>query len=135
MSHQLFNTELAPTPIGPYSQATIYDSKLIFCSGQICIDPNTNQVVTGGIEEQTHQALKNLSNVLTQSGSSLQHVLKTTVLLHEMSDFDVVNKIYEQYFSPNKPARSTFSVKGLPKGVLVEIEAIAYRPDKVVDQQ
>ncbi|KAG2385713.1 hypothetical protein C9374_003528 [Naegleria lovaniensis] len=136
--HQQFNTELAPKAIGPYSQACIFNERLIFVSGQIGLDPQTGQLVSGGptthendeietVKAQTHQTLKNLGNVLNEAGSGFSHVVKTTVLLTTMDHFAEVNKIYEQYFVDNKPARACFAVKQLPRNALVEIEAIAYK--------
>lgn len=117
-------TDKAPAAIGPYSQA-IKTSNLIFCSGQIPIDPTTGNIVEGGIEAQAHQALKNVSNLLEAAGSDMAHVVKTSVFLADMNDFVTVNGIYAQYFSEPYPARSAVAVKTLPKNVLIEIEVIA----------
>ncbi|KAL9648198.1 hypothetical protein ABK040_000929 [Willaertia magna] len=122
----MFNTDKGPKAIGPYSQATIFNDNLIFVSGQLGIDPKTNQLVEG-LENQTHQSLMNIANILYDANSTLDCVLKTTILLTDMSHFDTVNKIYEQYFNKNKPARATFAVKQLPKSGLIEIEAVAYK--------
>ncbi|KAK4700424.1 2-iminobutanoate/2-iminopropanoate deaminase, partial [Phenoliferia sp. Uapishka_3] len=118
------STSSAPAAIGPYSQAIKTDS-LIFTSGCIPLDPVSMKVVEGGVEEQTTQALKNLSEVLKASGSDTQKVVKTTVFLQSLGDFAKVNAIYAAHFAPNKPARSCVEVAKLPLGVLVEIEAIA----------
>lgn len=117
-------TEKAPAAIGPYSQA-IKTGNLIFCSGQIPINPATGNIVERGIEEQAHQALKNVCNLLEAAGSSINKVVKTTVFLADMNDFVTVNGIYAQYFSEPFPARSAVAVKALPKNVLIEVEVIA----------
>lgn len=115
-------TEKAPKAVGPYSQA-IVSNGFIFCSGQIGLDPKTNELVEG-IELQTNQVLKNLSEVLKSGGSSLEKVVKTTIYLADISDYGKVNEIYGQYFSDHKPARAAFAVAHLPKDALIEIEAI-----------
>lgn len=117
-------TEKAPAAIGPYSQA-IKTGNLIFCSGQIPINPATGNIIDGGIEEQAHQALKNVCNLLEAAGSSINNVVKTTVFLADMNDFVTVNGIYAQYFTEPFPARSAVAVKTLPKNVLIEVEVIA----------
>ena len=117
------NTKNAPQAIGPYSQAIAVDG-LVYTSGQIAITPE-GVMLQGSVEEQTHQVLKNLSAVLGEAGSSLQDVIKTTIFLSDMSDFDRVNEVYTIYFKEHKPARSTVAVKSLPKNALVEIECIA----------
>jgi 2-iminobutanoate/2-iminopropanoate deaminase len=122
---KIINSKKAKAAIGPYSQALIVD-KLIFCSGQIGIDPKTSNLVQG-IENQTKQILENLKNILEEAGSSLDKVIKTTIFLTNINDFQKVNEIYGQYFSFHKPARSTVCVASLPKGALIEIEAIALR--------
>ena len=124
--HKLFNTERGPKAIGPYSQATIFNERLIFVSGQLGLCPKTGALAEG-LDAQTHQALKNMAAILEDAGSSMDNVLKTTILLTDMAHFEVVNKIYDSYFPNNKPARATFAVKQLPKGGIVEIEAIAYQ--------
>ena len=116
-------TEKAPSAIGPYSQA-IVSGGLVFTSGQIPIDPSSGKIAEGGIEEQARQALENISAVLTASGCGLDDVVKTTCFLKNMSDFAIFNSVYEKYFT-GKPARSCVEVSALPKGALVEIEAIA----------
>lgn len=126
MQKSVIHTENAPQAIGPYSQAMTLDS-LVFCSGQIPLDPVTMQITGQDIEAQTTQVLKNLSAVLTAAGSSLSDVAKTTVFLKNFDDFPKMNKIYEEFFSGNKPARSTVEVSRLPRDVLVEIECIAHR--------
>jgi len=120
----IVQTSAAPPAIGPYSQAII-SGDLIFCSGQIPLDPATGEIVAGGIEEQTHRVLKNLRAVLESAGSGLEHVLKTTVFLKRMDDFAAMNAVYATYFPDAPPARSTVEVSRLPRNVLIEIECIA----------
>ncbi len=117
-------TEQAPRAIGPYSQA-IKAGGMVFCSGQIPLDPHTGEIVGHGIEEQMRRALENLKVVLGAAGSSLEQVVKTTIYVKNMEDFPAVNKIYADYFTSDYPARSVVEVSRLPKDVLVEIEAIA----------
>lgn len=116
-------TPNAPAPIGPYSQAILVDNTL-YCSGQIPINPTTNEIVQGTIKEQTHQCINNIVNVLKQAGMTFDNVIKTTCFLANMSDFTEFNEVYAQYFI-SKPARSCIAVKELPKSSLVEIEVIA----------
>ena len=117
-------TENAPGAIGPYSQAVIANG-MVFCSGQIPIDPSTGEFVEGGVAEQTTQVLKNLGEVLKASGSSFGQVVKTTVFLASMGDFQAMNEIYGGFFDESKPARATVEAGALPKGALVEIECVA----------
>lgn len=119
------STKAAPAAIGPYSQALAVEH-LVFTSGQIPIDPATGAVSGNSIEEQSEQVLRNLEAVLAASKASLATVLKTTCFLADMADFGKFNEVYAKYFA-EKPARSCVAVKALPKGVLVEVEAIAYR--------
>jgi 2-iminobutanoate/2-iminopropanoate deaminase len=121
---QVISTEKAPSAIGPYSQA-IRIGNLVFCSGQIPIDPATGEFVSGGIKEQTEQVLKNLTAVLESAGATLQNVVKTTVFLADMNDFATMNEVYAKFFSDNKPARSTVQAARLPRDARVEIECIA----------
>ncbi|KAF8167580.1 Endoribonuclease L-PSP/chorismate mutase-like protein [Crassisporium funariophilum] len=123
-SLSVVSTSEAPAAIGPYSQA-IQVGDLLFCSGCIPLDPKTMQVVEGGVEEQTKQALKNLKAVVEAGGSELGKVAKTTVFLKSMDDFVAVNGIYANFFGNHAPARSAVEVARLPKDVLVEIECIA----------
>ena len=118
------STNNAPQAIGPYSQA-IVAGNLVFASGQIAINPETNEVVDGGIEAQAHQVLKNITNLLAAAGTSMSKVVKTTVFMADMADFATVNSIYAEYFTEPYPARSAVAVQSLPKGVLIEIEVIA----------
>jgi 2-iminobutanoate/2-iminopropanoate deaminase len=121
---QIINTPNAPAPIGPYSQA-VKAGSLLFISGQIPIDPATGNVEATDIIGETHQVMHNLRAILTQAGLDFGHVVKTTILLSDMSLFGDVNTVYGKYFSGNFPARETFAVKGLPKNVNVEISMIA----------
>ena len=122
---KIINTDNAPAPIGPYNQA-VKSGHFIFTSGQIPIDPATGDIVAGGIREQTIQVLENLKSVLEEAGCTLDDVIKTTVFLARMSDFPELNTLYAEYFGEeNAPARSTVEVAALPKGSLVEVEAIA----------
>lgn len=120
---KIIKTNKAPLPIGPYSQAIIWGN-LVFCSGQIGIDPKTGELKKG-VEEQTKQVMENLKQVLKAAGTDFAHVLKTTIYLVDIEDFPKVNQIYEKYFSQTTPVRSTVAVKSLPKGALIEIELIA----------
>jgi 2-iminobutanoate/2-iminopropanoate deaminase len=119
-------TEKVPA-VGPYSQAVIADN-LIFCSGQIGLNGKTGLIVEG-IEKQTHQVLNNLTDVLASAGSDVNHVVKTTIFLKNITDFAKVNEIYGSYFSSHKPARATVEVSHLPKDVLIEIDAIAIKTE------
>ncbi|HIE59282.1 MAG TPA: RidA family protein [Hydrogenothermaceae bacterium] len=121
---QPINTEKAPKAIGPYSQAIKYEN-LIFISGQIAIDPNTQEFIGGDIEIQTKRVMENIKAILEEAGLNFNHVIKTTIYLKNLEDFNKVNKIYREYFVEHKPARATVEVSNLPKGALVEIEAIA----------
>jgi len=123
---QTINTSNAPAAIGPYSQAIAY-GHLLFTSGQIPLSITTGEVVSGGIATQTEQALKNLQGVLEAGGASFSSVIKTTCFLTDMADFAAFNEVYASFFGDAVPARSCVAVKALPKGVLVEIEAIAIR--------
>lgn len=122
---QPIKTEKAPAAIGPYSQGIEWDSKLVFSSGQIPLDPKTGQLVEGDVKAQTRQALDNLKAVLEAGGSNLKKVIKCTVFLADMKDFAAMNEVYAEYFPQNPPARSAFQVARLPKDAKVEIEAIA----------
>ena len=121
---EIVSTDKAPGAIGPYSQA-IKTGGMIFCSGQIPIDPVTGEFVSNDIAEQTEQVLKNLSAVLEAGGANLGNVVKTTVFLSDMSDFAAMNEVYGRYFSENKPARATVQAARLPRDAKVEIECIA----------
>jgi 2-iminobutanoate/2-iminopropanoate deaminase len=124
VSKNVVHTEKAPAAIGPYSQGVIANG-LLFTAGQIALDPATGQVVAGGVTEQTERVLQNLVAVLEGAGTSWKNVVKTTVFLQDMRDFPAVNEVYARMIGEARPARSTVAVAGLPRGVLVEIEAIA----------
>lgn len=121
------STAEAPSAIGPYSQAIVANG-FLFTAGQIALDPKTGQVITGDVRAQTERVIANLSAVLSAAGASWRHVVKTTVFLHDMNDFPVVNEVYGNLLGEARPARSTVQVSGLPRGVLVEIDAIAELP-------
>jgi 2-iminobutanoate/2-iminopropanoate deaminase len=118
----------APKALGPYS-AAIKVGSFVYCSGQTGLNPVTNELAEGGLEGQTHQVLRNLKGVLDAAGTDLSHVVKTTVFLTDMADFQKMNAIYGEYFTESFPARSTIQVAGLPKNGLVEIELVAVLPD------
>lgn len=120
-------TDKAPGAIGPYSQGIIA-SGFLFTAGQIPLDPASGQVVEGDVKAQTERVLANLAEVLAAAGCSWRHVVKTTVFLNDMNDFPAVNETYARVLADAKPARSTVQVAGLPRGVLVEIDAIAELP-------
>ena len=120
------HTDQAPKALGPYSQA-IEAGGMVFASGQVPIDPATDQFVSGGIKEQTRQSLTNARSILQQAGTDLSHVVKTTVFLADMADFAAMNEVYAEFFSQPYPARSAVAVKQLPKGALVEVEGIAVK--------
>jgi 2-iminobutanoate/2-iminopropanoate deaminase len=121
---EIISTENAPGAIGPYSQA-IKTGGLIFCSGQIPIDPASGDFVSDDVAEQTEQVLKNLRAVLQAAGAGLGDVVKTTVFLADMNDFAAMNDVYSRYFNENKPARATVQAARLPRDARVEIECIA----------
>ena len=119
-------TKDAPAAIGPYSQATVFEGKLVFCAGQLGIDPQTNELVPGGVGAQTERAMQNLKAVLEASLTSFANVVKVTIYLTDIGDFPAVNQIYARYFGEDlPPARSTVQVAALPKGALIEIDCIA----------
>ncbi len=120
----VISTKDAPQAIGPYSQA-IRANGFVFISGQVCIDPATQQLVTGDVAAQTERVLHNLSAILAAAGSSLHKVVRTTVFLKNMGDFAAMNEVYGRHFAAAPPARSTVEVARLPKDVLVEIDVIA----------
>lgn len=120
----VISTPNAPKAIGPYSQA-IKANGFVFVSGQVAFDPATQQIINGGISEQTDRVLKNLSAILSAAGTSLQNVVRSTVFLKNMNDFVAMNEVYAKFFNATPPARSTVEVARLPKDVLVEIDVIA----------
>ena len=124
MSKQVINTTLAPAPIGPYNQA-IKANGFLFISGQIAINPVTGNVEATTIEEETHQVIKNLSAIFNEAGIDFSAAVKTTIFLTDMALFAAVNEVYASYLTGNYPARETIAVKGLPKGVNVEISMVA----------
>lgn len=126
MTRRAVSTSAAPSAVGPYSQA-IATQDLVFCSGQVGLDPATAELVDGGIEAQTERTLKNLSAVLDAAGCSMADVVKTTCFLADIADFATFNAIYARFFPDPPPARSTFQVAALPKGARVEVEAVAVR--------
>src|SRR2546421_8819627 len=121
---KIISTSEAPAAIGPYSQA-VRSGRLLFCSGQIPLDPKSGQIVSGDIGAQTRRVLENIAAVLRAESLGFENIVKTTVFLTNLSDFQTVNEIYGSYFKKEPPARSTVQVPALPKGARIEIEAIA----------
>ncbi|WP_457639700.1 RidA family protein [Persephonella sp.] len=121
---QMIETDKAPKAIGPYSQAVKYEN-FLFISGQIAIDPQTQQFTGGTVEEQTELIMKNIGAILEEAGLNYNHIIKTTIYLKNIEDFQKVNEVYGRFFVEHKPARATVEVSNLPKGALVEIEAVA----------
>jgi 2-iminobutanoate/2-iminopropanoate deaminase len=124
---KVIRTRAAPTPVASYSQA-IRSGKLIFCSGQIAIDPRTGALVTGSIEEETRQVLDNLGKVLAEAGAGFNDVVKCGVFLTDLGQFAAFDAVYAEYFGAEPPARATVEVRALPRGARVEIDAIARMP-------
>ena len=124
MSVRIVQTDKAPAAIGPYSQATIAGD-FLFTAGQIALDPATGQIVQGDVTVQTERVMRNLTAVLEAAGTSWPNVVKTTVFLQDMADFPRVNEVYGRMIGDARPARSTVQVSALPRGVLVEIDAVA----------
>jgi 2-iminobutanoate/2-iminopropanoate deaminase len=122
---KVLNTTKAPAPIGPYNQAVLVN-EVLYISGQIAINPSTGELVINDLKDETHQVMKNLEAILSEAGLSFDNIVKTTIFLSNMSLFPSVNEIYGSYFTSHYPARETVAVAGLPKGVNVEISAIAY---------
>ena len=127
MSKIVINTENAPSAIGPYSQAISNNDEMIFTAGQLGIDPETGKLISQKIEDQTHRVIQNIQNILSSANFLLDDVIKTTVFMTNLDDFDKMNKIYSEYFVNNPPARSTVQVSGLPLKAQIEIECIAIR--------
>lgn len=126
MEKKIIQTNSAPAPIGPYNQAIFADNTL-YISGQICLDPSTGQLKNRDIQEETHQVMQNLKNILQEAGLTFNNVVKTTIFITDMNRFGDVNEIYGKYFSDEFPARETVAVSALPKFVNVEISMIAVR--------
>ncbi len=124
MTKTIIKTDLAPAPIGPYNQA-VKSGNFLFISGQVAINPATNNIEVTTIEEEAEQVMKNLNAILTAAGMEFNQVVKTTIFLSDMNLFSTVNEIYGKYFTGDFPARETVAVKGLPKNVNVEISMIA----------
>lgn len=123
---EIINTNNAPAPIGPYNQA-IKAGHTLFVSGQIALSPETNELILGNITDETKQVLENLHAILAEAGYSFADVIKTSIFLTDMANFAKVNEVYAEYFTEQAPARETVAVKGLPKGVNVEISLIAWK--------
>jgi 2-iminobutanoate/2-iminopropanoate deaminase len=123
---RIIATDGAPKAIGPYSQA-VAAGELIFCAGQVALDPASGESVTGDVRVQTERVLDNLTAVLAAAGSDLRHVVKTTVYLIDFNDFAAMNEVYAKRFGDHRPARATVGVSALPKGLRVEIECVAIR--------
>jgi 2-iminobutanoate/2-iminopropanoate deaminase len=126
MAKEIVATEAAPEAIGPYSQATVVDN-IVYCSGQIPLDPSTGELVAGSVADETTRCMKNLGAVLDAAGSSFESVVKVTAYLTDMGDFPEFNDVYGTFFSANPPARATVGVAALPKGARVEVECVARR--------
>ncbi|MFN3194999.1 MAG: RidA family protein [Chlorobiota bacterium] len=124
MIKEIIETPLAPEPVGPYSQAIKCSGSTLYISGQIALD-SKGKIVGKSIQKQTRQVIENINAILVSQGLSLNNVVKTTVLMTDLSKFDKMNEIYSEYFGDSKPARATYEVKRLPKDVIIEIEAIA----------
>ena len=122
--HQIINSPNAPSPIGPYSQATLA-GKTLYVSGQIPIEPNSGELISGTIEEETVMVMSNLQAILSEAGASFSNVVKCSIFVKDMDDFSKINETYGTYFTANSPARETVEVSRLPKGVRVEISCIA----------
>ena len=129
MALKQISTDKAPAAIGPYSQGVVTNG-FLFTAGQIPLDPVSGKIVDGGIVEQTERVMANLQEVLRAAGASWNDVVKTTVYLHDLAHFPTVNEIYGKWLGKARPARSTVQVPGLPRGALVEIDAIAVVPSK-----
>jgi len=126
MKKQVISTSNAPAAIGPYSQA-VMAGDFLYISGQLPVDPGTGKLDDGDIRQQAERALTNVKMILEAAGMDMQHVVKTTVFLKNMDDFAPMNEVYAKFFGENPPARAAVAVAGLPRGALVEIEAVAFR--------
>lgn len=123
---RIIHTEKAPAAVGPYSQA-IEAGGTLYVSGQVPLEPETGNIVMGGIREQTEQVMRNIGAILEEAGYGFEHVIKSTCLLSDMANFKAMNEIYAKYYPKDQPARAAFAVKELPLGVLIEIESIAIK--------
>jgi len=126
MAKEIINTSSAPAPIGPYNQAILAGDTL-YISGQICIDPTTGNLKNRDIQDETHQVMQNLRNILNEAGMNFNNVVKTTIFITDMNQFSEINEVYGKYFDGNFPARETVQVSALPKFVNVEISMIAVK--------
>jgi 2-iminobutanoate/2-iminopropanoate deaminase len=124
MSKKIINSKNAPAPIGPYSQAVLYNNTL-YVSGQIAIDPATGDLVTGDIVKETHQVMNNIKAILKEAGMDFSNVVKSGIFVKDLNNFGVINQVYGEYYATNPPARETVEVSRLPKDVNVEISCIA----------
>lgn len=124
MTKQIISTDKAPSAIGPYSQA-VWAGDFLFASGQVPVDPTTGDLISQDVQEQTHQALKNVRSILETAGLTMDNVIKATVFIKNMDDFGKINEVYAQYFSTPFPARSCVEVARLPRDVQVEVEVVA----------
>lgn len=127
MQAHIINTNKAPKPIGPYSQA-VWAGNILYCSGQIALDPEHGTLINDSIQAETHQVMKNIGALLTEAELTYENIVKTTIFLKDMNDFPKVNEIYGSYFKANFPARETVQVSRLPKDANVEISVTAYKP-------
>jgi 2-iminobutanoate/2-iminopropanoate deaminase len=125
-SKKIISSKNAPAPIGPYSQAVLING-MLFISGQIAIDPSSGNLVSGDIEKETYQVMKNLEAILKEAGYGFDHIVKTSIFVKDLNHFARVNQVYGEYFSSNPPARETVEVSRLPKDVNVEISCIAIK--------
>ena len=132
--NKIISTPEAPAAVGPYSQAVRVGST-IYCAGQIPLDPKSGQIVSGGIDAQTRRVLDNITAVLKAEGLTFENIVKTTIFLTDLGDFQTVNEVYGSYFKQAPPARSTVQVSALPKGARIEIEAIAVASDGGASEQ
>ncbi len=126
MKHQVIHTDNAPKAIGPYSQA-VKAGNMLFVSGQVPFVPETMEIVEGDVKAQTAQSLKNVQAILAEAGLDFSHVVKSTVFIKDMNEFAQINEVYAEFFGENKPARACVEVARLPKDVLLEVEAIAWK--------
>lgn len=126
LNREIITSDKAPAAVGPYSQA-VRVGDFIYSAGQIPLVPETGKIVDGDIEAQTRQVLQNLSHVLDSAGSSLTHIVKTTIFVTDLADFSTINKVYGEFFTADPPARSTVQAAALPLGAQIEIEAVAVR--------